>query len=425
MTSTFLSRRALVGTTQALVGAALTTALLAGVTAPAAFAATRPPKASSAAGQATPAVPPLDTAALRAAISDLEHPQATAAQLRVSGKAGQWYGTAGVADIRTGAPVRADDAFRAGSITKVFVATVVLQLSAEGRVDLDKPIQDYLPGLLPKSYAPIKVSQLLNHTSGLPNESDAGIPRRDTPEQILEHRYDRWTPKKIVATLPDGPMKFTPGTKQEYRGMNYVLAAMLIEKVTGKPYAKAIGERVLRPVGLRHTSFPGNDTKIHGPHVHGYLAMADGTLKDATDFDQSEAWGEGELISTTGDLDRFVTALFTPGKLLPKATLDKMFTLPGADVRMVDGSPASYSMGLQSVTVNGVTLWGKSGERYGYNSAVVATRDLQRKVVYSWTPTHRDKSQMEMVLRIANAVTKPASSSPSPSPSAGQAVNAG
>ncbi|MCC3773370.1 serine hydrolase [Streptomyces sp. UNOB3_S3] len=411
MTSTFLSRRA-------LVGAALTAALLAGAAAPAAFAAAPPSKASSVADPAASAVPPLDTAALRAAISDLDHPQATAAQLRVGGTAGQWYGTAGVADRRTGAPVRANDTFRAGSITKVFVATVVLQLSAEGRVDLDKPIQDYLPGLLPKSYAPIKVSQLLNHTSGLPDESDTGTPR-DTPERILEHRYDRWTPKKIVATLPGGPMKFTPGTKQEYRGMNYVLAAMLIEKVTGKPYAKAIGERVLRPLGLHRTSFPGDDPKIHGPHVHGYLAMSDGTLKDATEYDQSEAWGEGELISTTGDLERFITALFTPGRLLPKATLDKMFALPGADVRMVDGSPASYSMGLQTVTMNGVTLWGKTGERYGYNSAVVATRDLRRTAVYSWTPTHRDKTQMAMVLRIADAVTEPA-----PRP-AGQAVSAG
>ncbi|MBH1937760.1 beta-lactamase family protein [Streptomyces sp. AV19] len=394
MTSTFPSRRA-------LVGATLTAALLAGVGAPAAFAAAPPPRTAV----ATPAVPPLDRAALRAAISDLDHPQATAAQLRVGGKAGSWYGTAGVADRRTGAPVRPDDTFRAGSVTKAFVATAVLQLSAEGRVDLDRPVQDYLPGLLPRSYAPVKVSQLLDHTSGLPNE--VGGPEIKTPEQILEHRYDRWTPKKIVATLPDGPMKFTPGTKQEYRGMNYVLAALLVEKVTGRPYGKVIGQRILRPLGLRHTSFPGDDPKIHGPHVHGYLAMSDGTLRDATEYDQSEAWGEGELISTTGDLERFITALFAPGKLLPKATLDKMFTLPGSEVRMVDGSPARFGMGLQTVTVNGVTLWGKTGERYGYNSGVFATRDLRRTVAYSWTPTHRDMSQQEMVLRIANAVTKP------------------
>ncbi|MFF4735644.1 serine hydrolase domain-containing protein [Streptomyces sp. NPDC001262] len=395
MTPTFLSRRA-------LVGATLTAALLGGVAAPAAMAAT-PPVASSSAVT----VPPLDTAALRAAVSDLNHPQATAVQLRVGGKAGSWYGTAGVADRATGAPIRQDDTFRAGSITKMFVAAAVLQLSAEGKVDLDKPIQDYLPGVLPKSYAPIKVSQLLNHTSGLPSENIPASQQKNTPEQVLEHRYDRWTPQQIVATLPaDAPMKFAPGTKQEYRGMNYVLSAMLLEKVTGKPYGKVIGDRILRPLGLHHTSFPGNDPKLHGPHVHGYLAMSDGTLKDATEYDQSEAWGEGEVISTTGDLNRFITALFTPGKVLPKATLDKMFEMPAPDVRMVDGSPARYSVGLQTVTINGVTLWGKTGERYGYNSAVMATRDLQRTAVYSWTPTHRDDSQMQVSLRMADAVTK-------------------
>ncbi|MCQ9131184.1 serine hydrolase domain-containing protein [Streptomyces hilarionis] len=401
MTSTFLSRRA-------FVGAALTAALLATVTPPAVAAA----GPSSATSSASTALPPLDTAALRAAISDLDHPQATAAQLLVSGKAGYWYGTAGVADRRTGVPVRQDDTFRAGSITKVFVATAVLQLSAEGRLDLDKPVQDYLPGLLPSGYAPIKIAELLNHTSGLPDERIPDSQRTDTPEQVFEHRYDQWTPMQLVDTLPeDAPMKFTPGTKQEYRGMNYVLAALLIEKVTGKPYGKVIGDRILRPLGLCHTSFPGNDPKIHGPHVHGYLAMSDGTLRDVTEYNQSEAWGEGELLSTTRDLDRFITALFTPGKLLPRATLDKMFELPAPEVRMVDGSPARYSVGLQTVTVNGVALWGKTGERYGYNSAMMATRDLRRSAVYSWTPTHRDASQLQMVLRIADAVTKPAAAS--------------
>lgn len=401
MTSTFLSRRA-------LVGGVVTVALLTAAAAPAAVAATPPPAASP----ASTTLPPLVTAALRAAISDLDDPQATAAQLLVSGKAGHWYGTAGVQDRRTGAPVRQDDTFRAGSITKVFVATVVLQLSAEGRLDLDKPVQDYLPGVLPDGYAPIKVSQLLNHTSGLPDEVIPDSQRTDTPEQILEHRYDQWTPMQLVASLPeDAPMKFTPGTKQEYRGMNYVLAALLLEKVTGKPYGKVIGDRILRPLGLRHTSFPGDDPKIHGRHVHGYLAMSDGTLQDATEYNQSEAWGEGEILSTTRDLDCFITALFTPGKLLPRATLDKMFVLPAPEVRMVDGSPARYSVGLQTVTVNGVPLWGKTGERYGYNSAMMATRDLARSAVFSWTPTHRDATQVQMTLRIADAITKPAAAS--------------
>ncbi|MER5783431.1 serine hydrolase domain-containing protein [Streptomyces mobaraensis] len=388
---------------RAVAGAALAGSLLLTAGAPAALAAADTRAAAAPATARGQAVPPLDTQALRAAIANLGDPQATAAQVRVDGSAGRWYGTSGVADLRTKRPVRQEDAFRIGSITKVFVATVVLQLAAEHKVDLDAPVQRYLPGVLPAGFPPITITQLLNHTSGLPAER--GTPDVSTPEKVLQHRYDRWTPRELVSLVSHGPMKFEPGTKQEYRGINYVLAAMVVEKVTGHSYGEEIGKRIIRPLHLTRTSVPGKDVTIHGPHVHGYLAMSDGTLRDATEYDQTEAWGEGEMISTTGDLDRFLSALFS-GRLLPAAQLERMFTLPPENVRMVDGGPARYSAGLQTVTVNGVTFWGKTGERYGYNSAMVATRDQQRRLVYSFNPTHRDQSQMKMTLRIADAVTK-------------------
>ncbi|UZJ32445.1 serine hydrolase domain-containing protein [Streptomyces endophytica] len=404
MSSSSLSRRAVVGA--ALSGAAVLaasgTARAAGRV-PGPRPAHRPAPAASSAPPAPP-VPPLNVPALRAAIGDLEHPQLTAAQVRVSGSAGRWYGTAGVADRDTGRAVRARDTFRIGSITKVFVATVVLQLAAEGRVAVESPIQRQLPGLLPAGFPPITVLQLLNHTSGLPDEK--GAPDLSTPEAVARHRYDRWTPRQIVALVPPGPMKFTPGRKQEYRGINYVLLALLIERLTGRPYGEVVADRILRPLGLCHTRVPGNDPRIHGPHVHGYLKMTDGTLLDITDFDQSDAWGEGEMISTTGDLDRFLTALFS-GELLPPRELDRMFTLPPEEVRMLDGTPARYAAGLQTVTVNGITFWGKTGERFGYASAMVATRDQQRRVVLSFNPVRRDATQVQATLRIADAVSKP------------------
>ncbi|WP_277031337.1 serine hydrolase domain-containing protein [Actinacidiphila oryziradicis] len=386
MTSSSFSRRALVSA--ALSGAALAAAGI----------------PTRAAASTAVAVPPLDTQALRAAISDLDHPQVTAAQVRVSGSAGSWYGTSGVAEIRTGRPVGADDTFRIGSITKVFVATVVLQLIAERRVDLNTPIQRYLPGLLPAAFAPIMVSQLLNHTSGLPNESGPDVPDLSTPEGVFQHRFDQWTPDRLVATVTRLPMKFAPGTRQEYRGVNYILLAMLIEKVTGHPYSDEITARFLRPLGMKHTVVPGNDTRIHGPHVHGYLAMTDGTLRDITVVNPSDSWGEGEMISTSGDLDRLVSALFS-GALLPPHLLRKMFALPPEDVLMLDGTPARYSTGLQTVTLNGITFWGKTGEQYGYANGMFSTRDQQRRIIFAFNPTHRDATQQQMTLRIAQAAT--------------------
>ncbi|WP_345056894.1 serine hydrolase domain-containing protein [Streptomyces rameus] len=391
---------------RALLGGVLAGALLLSAAVPAGAAVTAPASPAPAhAGREAPAG--LDVKALRAAVAALDDPQATAAQIRVSGTSGRWYGAAGTADLRTGRAVTADDRFRIGSITKVFVATVVLQLSADGRVHLDTPVQHYLPGVLPAEFPPITVGQLLNHTSGLPDESGPDLPDMSTPEKVLQHRYDQWTPQRMVSMLGHGSMKFTPGQKQEYRGINYVLAAMVVEKVTGNSYGTEIDRRILRPLGLHDTSVPGNDPRIHGPHVHGYLALADGTLTDATVFNQSEAWGEGEMISTSRDLERFMTALFS-GNLLPRATLDKMFTLPSADVHMLDGSPATYSMGLQTVTLNGKTLWGKTGERYGYNSGMFSTQDQRRRVVYSFNPTHRDRTQQKMTIRIGDAVTRDA-----------------
>ncbi|AKA07100.1 beta-lactamase [Streptomyces noursei ZPM] len=394
-----LSRRAVVGA--AVAGAAALAAF--GPARPAA-AAPRPAPPVPPAPLPPAPLPPLDVAALRAALSDLAHPEVTGAQVRVTGSAGRWYGTAGVADRASGRPIGAHDTFRIGSITKVFVATVILQLAAEHRLVLDAPLQRYLPDLLPSAFPRLSITHLLNHTSGLPDESRDGAPDLSTPEGIARHRYDRWTPQQLVSLVSHGPMKFASGSKQEYRGINYVLLALLIERLTGRHYGEAIASRILHPLGMRRTSLPGKDPRIHGPHVHGYMRMTDGSLLDITAYDQTAAWGEGEMISTTGDLDRFLTALFS-GTLLPRPVLERMFTLPDG-VRMVDGSPARYGAGLQTVTMNGITFWGKTGERYGYASALVATRDQQRRAVIAFSPTHRDATQLQMTLRVAEALTK-------------------
>ncbi|MER5228274.1 serine hydrolase domain-containing protein [Streptomyces flaveus] len=344
----------------------------------------------------------LDTGALQAAISDLSHPPTTSAQLRAAHDTDHWYGTTGQADLTTGRAARPDDKFRAGSVTKAFVATVVLQLWTERRVELNAPIGHYLPGLLPSDFARITVTQLLNHTSGIPDHQ--GIPDPSTPEAALRHRFDRWTPHEWVRTVTHGPLKFRPGTKQEYRGINYVLLALLIEKLTGQRYGEAIGCRVLRPLGLTRTLLPGDDPRLHGPHVHGYLRMTDGSLRDATVYNPSSTWGEGELVSTVDDLFCFQQALFC-GDLLPPRAMDKLCTLPPAEVRMLkDGSPARYSMGLQTATVNGVTFWGKTGEMYGYRTRVFSTLDLRLRFVLSYTPTPLTTDE-DMINRVVATLT--------------------
>lgn len=101
----------------------------------------------------------------------------------------------------------------------------------------------------------------------------------------------------------------------------------------------------------------------------------------------SDAWAAGDLISTTADLERFTRALFG-GRVVRGPLLEEMFTLPDASVREYGtGAPAAYSAGLSVMTLGGREVWGKTGGRWGYNTAVAATRDLSRTLVYNVNAT--------------------------------------
>ncbi|MEU8382176.1 serine hydrolase domain-containing protein [Streptosporangium sp. NPDC048865] len=359
--------------------------------APACSAATRPAGASS--------LPALNAGALCRSISGLPNAQATGSLVQVRGAAGTWTGRSGVGDLRTGRPVPGDARIRIGSITKVFTATVVLQLVAERKIDLEGTVQHYLPGLLPATYDAVTVGELLNHTSGLPSPD---LP--DDERWILDHRYDKWTPQRWMDGVAANPMEFTPGTRQHYLNTNYIVLGMLVEKVTGTSYGNAVRERVIRPLGLRHTTLPGEDVRIRGPHARGYLAVTgdDGKtrLVDVTEMSQTMAWAAGEMISTADDLDRFMSALFR-GRLLKPAQLERMFTVPDG-VKLFDGDdnpandqPAAYTMGMSVLTLpGGVTLYGKTGSRYGYSTGMFATRDLKRRIVVTANSTTKGDSAL-------------------------------
>jgi D-alanyl-D-alanine carboxypeptidase len=355
------------------------------------------------AAAATTAVdlPPPDDTALTAAIAGLPNHDTTGALVRVTGSAGDWAGTSGVADLRTGAPVRQDGHFRIGSTTKVYTAVMVLQLAREKRVDLTAPVQRYLPDLLPDDYPPIPVYTLLDHTSGLPS---VDIPGLYDPAWILAHRYDHWTPRQVVDTALAHPVDFPPGTAQKYTNTAYVTAGMIVEEVTGRSYASNLRSRITAPLRLRHTYYPGDDPHLPRPAARGYLDVA-GEPVDVTEMNQSIPGAAGAIIATAEDLDRFITGLFD-GRLLGREGMRRLFTVP--DVPMADGSgPAYYSQGLMRLEVDGLTVWGKTGSRHGYASGVFATRDLARKVAYSVNPTTKSQDgQPEIVQRIAAAAAR-------------------
>lgn len=344
------------------------------------------------AGAATKLPPPND-AALRAAISGLPNQETTGALVRITGSAGAWSGVSGVSDVSTGAPVRAGGRFRIGSTTKVFTGVMVLQLAQERRIDLNEPVQRYLPGVLPADYPPVPVYTLLDHTSGLPS---VDIPGLNDPRWVLEHRFEHWSPRQVLDTALRHPIDFQPGTAQKYTNTSYVTAGMIVEKVTGRSYERNLRERITGPLGLCHTYYPGDDPTLPDAAARGYLDV-DGELVDATEMNQSIPGAAGAIISTSEDLDGFITGLFR-GRLLGHEMMTRLFTIPNVPTSG-GGGPALYSQGLMRIVVNGMEVWGKTGSRHGYSSGVFATRDLERKLVYSVNPTTKSPDGQPLIVQ--------------------------
>ncbi|MFJ2741585.1 serine hydrolase domain-containing protein [Streptomyces sp. NPDC087440] len=364
--------------------AALAAALLVGLTAgPLAAPALAHERPAVAADQRGP-----DRTALEKALKGLPDSLATSAIVRVGGH-GTWRGSAGVRDVRTGAKVIENARFRAGSTTKVVTAALVLKLAAQGRIDLDGTVQQYLPGLLTSDFAPITVRQLLNYTSGLQPGKSLG----DTVDESYPHRFETLTPQEVVAaSVAQGP-GHAPGAEQRYGNIHYLVLAMIVEKATGDTYAHQAEVQVLRPLGMRDTSFPaGGDPRIHGPHNRGYEDM-DGRLVDVTEWNVSDRWAAGDMISTLPDLERLMVGLIG-GRLLPQAQRDELFAVP-------DLPGARYGAGLERIVVNGREVWGKTGARPGYHTVVAATKTLDRTLVYSVTATDAHTDGLVLAQRFA------------------------
>jgi D-alanyl-D-alanine carboxypeptidase len=290
--------------------------------------------------------------------------------------------TAGVGDVRTGAPVPRDGRVRIASNTKMFTATVVLQLVAAGTVELDAPVERYLPGVVRghgNDGRQITVRQLLQQTSGLP-DYDTVVEERGGSLQAVAHTY--FEPRELVDAALDSRRHFTPGSAWEYSNTNYVLLGLLVQRVTGRPIGEEITRRVIRPAGLHDTYWPAQGEQgIRGSHPHGYWADAPGAAyEDITGMDPSLGWSAGQLVSTTADLGRFMEALLG-GRLLPPAQLRAMkqtVSAPGFDVR-----PGwRYGLGLANHGLPcGGRGWGHGGDIQGFETRNLITSDGRWAVV--------------------------------------------
>ncbi|MEZ0113969.1 D-alanyl-D-alanine carboxypeptidase [Catenulispora sp. EB89] len=293
----------------------------------------------------------------------------------------------GVADTATGAPVPLDARFRIGSATKSFVATVVLQLVGEGRLSLSDTVGHWLPGVVAgngNDGSRITVNELLQHTSGIYDFAH-DLPEIATAAGYQTGRFDVYTPAQLVALAMKHEPTFAPGTGISYSNTNYVLLGMIIKQVTGQTWAHEVEARIIKPLGLRHTVIPGTVPYIRGPHAEGYSTFGGTDPVDVTVLNPSMIDAAGSIISTTGDLGRFYTAL-TSGRLLAPAQLAAMETTIPAAQLSVFWPDARYGLGLAWFPLScGGGYFGHPGGVPGYQTWDAVAPDTGRSVVVSST----------------------------------------
>jgi D-alanyl-D-alanine carboxypeptidase len=347
--------------------------------------------AAATAACALPPPGPFPRPALQSALDRLvETRAASAALVRIEERDHEWSAAAGSQEPSSTVPANASGRFRIGSVTKTFVATVVLQLVDEGRLALDDPIARHLPGVVPGGDG-ISVRQVLDHTSGLYDYAH----ERDwsTNRWRGEARFRTYRPQELLDVAFATPPYFPPGRGWHYSNTNYVVAGLLIERLTGQPYGTAIGDRILRPLQLNHTTVPGTDPHLPEPHARAVVEV-DGTgAVDATAMNPSLDWAAGEMISTTSDLNRFLAALLG-GELLSPAALDAMRDTVDT------GQGFRYGLGLQEFELPcGVTVLGHGGELLGYLTYAM-TSGRGRQLTLSYNPLQRTESTTETVLGV-------------------------
>jgi D-alanyl-D-alanine carboxypeptidase len=301
-----------------------------------------------------------------------------------------WTPTAGVADVATGAPVRDGMRHRVGSITKSFVATTMLQLVAERRVTLDAPIGRYLPpGLVPADLAEqVTVRMLLQHTSGI-GDFDTAIIK--TLDDLVTMGDTTYTPEQLVGLGVGAGATNAPGAAWAYSNTNYILAGLIMERVTGHRYQSEVRRRILRPLGLGDTYFEGANPEINGPHMHAYVPWPDGTLKDFTHYNMSWAWAAGEVVSTAHDLNVFYRALLT-GRLLPPAQLAEMQRTVAEDP--ANPGAGGYGLGLYWVDLPCGRFWGHDGGTIGHQTISWHSPDGRRQLTYAHSMAFYDSPQI-------------------------------
>lgn len=256
----------------------------------------------------------------------------------------------GLASLELDVPMRPENVFRVGSLTKQVTAAAVLRLAEEGRLELKAPIARYLEGL-PKAWEAVTVEQLLTHTAGIPSH-------KDQPTYKVRMREDLTPAELLEAFVAHLPLEFEPGTKYRYSDTGYILLGMLIEQLSGQPYGEFVEKRFFEPLGLKHMQY-GSETELIPGLVPGYTKGPKPCAYRST----TQAYASGGLVSDADDVARWLLALYE-GKVLKPESLARMMT----PLKLKDGKEVGYGYGIGFRPLGKVRLAGHAGGVPGFKS---------------------------------------------------------
>lgn len=257
----------------------------------------------------------------------------------------------GAARLDPHTPATADMRYGVGSISKQFTASAVLLLQQDGKLKLDDPVGKYIPGLSRGNEVTIR--QILSHTSGYQDFWPQ--------DYLMEPMSHDVTPQEIMNRWAKQPLDFEPGTRWQYSNTGYVLAGMIVEKVSGMPFFRFVQTRLLNPLGM--TSAKNFDANSHAADATGYIRYGLGSLRAAPEAGKGWMFGAGMLAMTASDLAKWDISLIKESLLKP-GSYREMFK----ETTLKNGAASSYGLGQFSQMSGGHFLVEHNGEVSGFTA---------------------------------------------------------
>lgn len=258
-------------------------------------------------------------------------------------------------------PLTAANRFRIGSITKMFTAAIILQLTEEGKLNLNDTLTRFFPQI--PNASKITIAQILMHRSGIYDAMlDKNLRGQPKTEPI--------TKDEMLALIAKGTPVFEPGTKHAYSNSGYQLLGLIIEKITGRSYGEVLKQRITSKLGLKDTYSATHNIDVNNNEALTYINVG-GNWKTIPETHPSILFSAGSIVSTPNDLAKFIQALFD-GKIVSKASLDQIKTIKDGD-----------GLGMEPFTFAGKTFYGHTGGADNYGAWLAYLPEEKLAIAYT------------------------------------------